>query len=135
MTRAWTILSLAFALSSCSNQSAAVNEGMDGPKYEAITISGSSKTPDFFVRINRRTGEAWVHTQGQSNDRMYLIADSNSLAKGHYKIYGWSEVEPNKVAYFNVYRMDEATGQIWMLVVMAADMYRWKELSSYVARE
>ena len=128
-------LGIAVIISACSPQTTAMNEATDGSNYEAITIGGSSKVADCLVRINRRTGETWVHTRGRSNDRMYLVSDANGLLKGHYKLYGWSEVEPNQDAYFNVYRMNENTGQVWTLVVMSEEMYRWKDIGSYVARE
>ena len=117
-------------LCSCSLNSPA--PGASSQRYDAVVIQGSQTSGDQFIKINKFTGETWIHTSGSKNNKFYLIADKIAPPPGEYRIVSWSQAESDGTVYWDIYRFDARNGHTWLLRMLSEGVYNWYDINTAV---
>lgn len=126
------IWALSAVLCSCSPHGAAPSPPSQ-QQYDVAVIPGSRTNDDLFIKLNRTSGEGWVHLGGGKNDRFQQIGEKIAPGAGDYRLVTWSTVDPNGAVYFNVYRFDARNGHSWLLKSPGQDGNYWYDVNTPVS--
>lgn len=120
------------ALGSCSPGASGSNPAAQ-PQFEAAVIPGSAVSDDQFIKMNRTTGETWIHFAGRRDDRFYLVGEKLAPRAGDYRLVTWSTVDPKGTVTFNIYRFDVRSGHTWILKSQSPATNYWSDVNTPVS--
>ena len=126
------MLALPAAICSCTPHGSAANPRSQD-QYDAAAIPGSRTNDDLFIKLNRVSGEGWIHFGGGKNDRFQQIGEKMAPGAGDYRLVTWSTVDPSGAVYYNVYRFDRRSGHSWLLKSPSQDGNYWYDVNTPVS--
>lgn len=126
------MLALPAALCSCSAHGPR-SDPQSRQLYETAVIPGSRTNDDLLIKLNRASGESWIHFGGGKNDRFQQIGEKIAPGAGDYRLIAWSTVDDSGSVYYNVYRFDVRSGHTWLLKSPSQDGNYWYGINTPVS--
>jgi hypothetical protein len=121
-------LTLASGLMSLALAGAAAAATAPAARYEILVLPGTPATAAGSFRINTSTGEvdqAWGATIQYA-----AMPDSPALPAGDYHLQGPAWVDPTGKVSWCLYRIDQASGRVWVATGGGTAPLIWNEIAA-----
>ncbi|HLK26792.1 MAG TPA: hypothetical protein VKT30_19220 [Caulobacteraceae bacterium] len=113
--------SAASAAGPAAASSAANAPSAQAGRWEGTVLAGDKTAGDILLKVNTTTGASWVYCCGATG--LQQIADSTPVPPGDYHLLSWVYANPDGSTNWNVYRIDNATGKVW--IISSQSPFQW----------
>jgi hypothetical protein len=103
--------------------------------FEVYVVPGSHQANDSIIKLDRQTGKAWIHNAGPGNNNLFAINEDadHRPEPGNYSLHGWATVDPSGLVTWDVYRLDDDGGTLWVIHHPNDGGYYWQPITTTIS--